>query len=380
MLKRSGNPPDTSGGKKVKAKKAHNLRKVFGLGVLSAIILAMALPQPAFAAAWAHKKQITINAAKVPSDQTNFPVLISITDTDLRDDAQDNGNDICFTTNPDETNPANRLSHEIEYFDGVTTGKLVAWVKIPDLSGSSDTNIYMHYGNSTCSSMQDATGVWDSNYKMVQHLEETSKTAGTYNDHLDSTSNDNDGEAEMEEAHMDATGKIDGADDFDGTNDYVEVADAYSLDLDVSQGYTLTAWIKLDNDIIHGTVYDDQYILSKRSQYTIEFDEDIYDGKLYHYYKSGGNWGCVKTTKDSWNAGQWYYVTVTHNGTTMRIYVDGSENGSKGRSGAADTGTEPFRIGFYPGHPYFDGIIDEVRISSTTRATKQWGQAILSKR
>jgi len=39
---------------------------------------------------WSHRKKITATSSSsaIPSTQTNFPMLISITDTDLRDDAQ----------------------------------------------------------------------------------------------------------------------------------------------------------------------------------------------------------------------------------------------------------------------------------------------------
>ena len=79
-----------------------------------------------------------------------------------------------------------KLDHEIENFNS-DTGALTAWVRIPSLSGSTNTEIYIYYGNGSCPSQENANGVWDANYQMVQHLEETSGT------HQDSTSNNNDG-------------------------------------------------------------------------------------------------------------------------------------------------------------------------------------------
>ncbi|RKY67947.1 MAG: hypothetical protein DRQ24_12295, partial [Candidatus Latescibacterota bacterium] len=76
---------------------------------------------------------------------------------------------------------------------------------------------------------------------MVQHLDETIKTDGAYNDHLDSTLNNNGGEAEGGTV-TDATGKIDGADSFDGTDDYLNIADSTSLD--ISSAITIEAWVK----------------------------------------------------------------------------------------------------------------------------------------
>ena len=59
---------------------------------------------------WKYRKAVTIDNTKVEENLSNFPVLISITDTDLRDDAQNDGDDILFTSSDGTT----KLSHEIE--------------------------------------------------------------------------------------------------------------------------------------------------------------------------------------------------------------------------------------------------------------------------
>lgn len=49
-----------------------------------------------------------------------------------------------------------------------TNGAVNYWVKAPAVSHTSDTMIYLWYGNSSISSNQaNATGVWDTNYKGV---------------------------------------------------------------------------------------------------------------------------------------------------------------------------------------------------------------------
>ena len=61
---------------------------------------------------------------------------------------------------------------------------------MPQIDAGSTTDfIYTYYGNpaATQSVYHSANDVWNSNFKMVQHLEETSGTQ------YDSTSNDNDG-------------------------------------------------------------------------------------------------------------------------------------------------------------------------------------------
>ncbi|MCK5260777.1 MAG: DUF2341 domain-containing protein [Thermoplasmatales archaeon] len=132
---------------------------------------------------WSSRKLITVNSSQVDSDLTNFPILISITDTDLRDDAQDDGDDIAFILWSDNST---KLNHEIELFNG-TSGNLVAWVNVTSLSSSSDTKIWMYYNNSACSSQENVDGTWDSNYVGVYHLNES---LGNRND---STSNNHHG-------------------------------------------------------------------------------------------------------------------------------------------------------------------------------------------
>jgi len=105
---------------------------------------------------WSYRKQITIAAGMAPTDQTHFPVLISIaSDGDLTANAQTDGDDIRFTL-ADGTTP---LDHEIEKYVSAT-GELVAWVRIPTLAAAGMT-IYMYYGNGTVGSQEDIPGTWD---------------------------------------------------------------------------------------------------------------------------------------------------------------------------------------------------------------------------
>lgn len=119
---------------------------------------------------WSFRQPITINHADVTSNQTNFPVLISISsDSNLASNAQSSGNDILFTSSDGTT----KLSHEIEKYDS-STGQLTAWLKVPSLSSTADTVLYMYYGNSGASNQQDKTGVWSNGYVSVWHLQEAS--------------------------------------------------------------------------------------------------------------------------------------------------------------------------------------------------------------
>ena len=177
---------------------------------------------------WQFRKEITIDHNKVGDDLTNFPVLIAITDADLDGEALANGDDILFTGDDGVA----KLDHEIESY---AAGNLVAWVRVPSLPSSTNTLLYMYYGNSGASNQENAAGVWDGNYVMVQHLDET------VGDHYDATGYLNNSDVVLV-ADQGAAGSIDGADDFDGAGNYIRVPDASSLQFGEGS-FTVEAWI-----------------------------------------------------------------------------------------------------------------------------------------
>ena len=182
---------------------------------------------------WSYRKKITIDNTKVDSTLSNFPVLVKIdstADLNFANVEGSSGQDIRFTDSS-----GNPLYYEIERWnDGSNLAEI--WVKIPSVSSSADTDFYMYYGNSGASDGQDATNVWDSNFKGVWHLDET----GT-GSRADSTSNSNAMTTSGYDGDEAITGKIDGADDLDGTNDYL--SRTYDSDFDFGTGgFSASGW------------------------------------------------------------------------------------------------------------------------------------------
>jgi hypothetical protein len=303
---------------------------------------------------WSYRKLIFINHSQVDSDLDNFPILVNITDTDLRDDAQDDGDDIafvmCYGVNI-------QINHEIENYDN-TTGQLVAWVNITSLLSTRNTSFYMYYGNSSCSSQENITGVWDTNYSMVQHLNESSGTL------FDSTNNDNDGTNNG--AEYTATAKIAGGYDFvDQQKDQIVVADDPTLN--ITESITISAWVKTGalaqqpRIVTKGKTTTNAYILyaglnSNDKPYFSIWDEGV---------KQSANSDIVITDNI------WHYVVGTYNGTQIKIYIDGELNNTAEYIGDIDIVSQDL---FIPsdeqaGANYFEGLIDEVRISNTARST-----------
>ena len=117
---------------------------------------------------WMYRKEINIDHTKVDANLKNFPVLINLSsDTDLAAHAQPDGDDIVFTDAQ-----GIKLNHEIELYTSAT-GRLVAWVNVTSLSSTTDTKLYLYYGNALCSSQQNPQGTWNADYLMVHHMNET---------------------------------------------------------------------------------------------------------------------------------------------------------------------------------------------------------------
>jgi hypothetical protein len=317
---------------------------------------------------FSYRKQITIDHTKVActSDVSDFPMLISIqNDPDLMTTANgghvenSNGYDIIFTA-WDGTTP---LLHEVEKYDGAA-GTLVAWVKIRTLKSNEDTVIYMHYGNSDITSSQEnAAGVWDSNYVGVWHLSESSGNA------LDSTSYGTSG-AVSGTVTRPSTGKIGNAYDF-FTNGKVNYGDPADGHLDAGTGsWTVSYWVNIDvNRLTWDAVLNKGYP-AWGAGYYVELHNVTNNMFMNINDTVFSQWGAsspdVSFTEDTW----FHFVAVVdRTANRLRSYKNGSEVGSPGTNiagmGSIDT-ADSFGLG-NAGVPWFDGILDEVRISNIAR-------------
>ncbi|MFW9877011.1 MAG: DUF2341 domain-containing protein, partial [Candidatus Thorarchaeota archaeon] len=315
-------------------------------------------------------KTITIDHNKVAGSgsYSNFPVLINITDSDLRFDVQSDGDDIAFSFEN------NWLDHEIELFDQTfspTHAHLIAWIRVPELSGVIDTIIRMYYGNSTMNSQQNPIGVWDSNYRGVWHLNEGS---GGANSIIDSTSNSNDG-TDVNNPNLGQIGQIFNSVGFtDSSAQRIEVSDDTSLD--ISNELTVEAWIKPNVDTKWMT------IVSKMDG--VWGGGSVADFDIYVAINDLGNYDIGLSNPsnfyDEWDSsipistGTWQHFVFAYQGSTSmgRIFVNGAYiAGHDFGIGTLGTNGNPFYIGFnraWTGE-VFDGLIDEVRISSRPRSS-----------
>jgi hypothetical protein len=311
-------------------------------------------PFDPFSSGWQYRKEITINHAQVAGDQTNFPVLIDITDHDLASKACSDGYDILFMNG---TGVAWKLNDEIESYNS-NTGCLVAWVNIPSLSSTSDTLIYMYYGNPSSSNQQTKMDVWDSNFVMVLHFDETSGTQ------YDSTSYQNNGTPYNVTEGV--SGMIDGADSFGTGTPYVEVPNAPSLSPTV---LTVEAWIQPNTVSGEHPIIEKYDWLAGTGGYLIRQSDD---SLLFDVLQ--GTTDNLVWANHVLQVGNWYFVVGTFDGSYLKIYVNGQLVNQAAWTGSNLASSSSLKIGTRGNDGassglFFSGIIDEARVSNIARST-----------
>ncbi|MFX1438919.1 MAG: LamG-like jellyroll fold domain-containing protein [Promethearchaeota archaeon] len=303
---------------------------------------------------FAFRKDIVVDHTKIDADLSEFPMLIDIYDTDLKTDVQADGDDIVFKMNDA------LIPHEIELFDqdyNLTHAHLVAWVKT-DLSSTVDTTVTMYYGSPQASNQENPNSVWNNNYMGVWHLGETSGGSGAFKD---STSNGNHG-TDTGSPALGINGPIGNAILFDGSDDSINCGNGPSLNI-AGNVLTIEAWAYLNEDIPPGW---GSGIAVKYDSYELFQDWDATRRISFSVTTTGTGQTWVSQTNSDIN--RWYHVVGVYDGTTTFIYVNGAEIAFIANSGPLATSAFPLYIGLED--QYYDGRIDEVRVSNIDRSAE----------
>ncbi len=334
------------------------------------ILIILLFPVHTFAA-FNYVRTITIDKTKIGgtvATPTNFPVEIDITQTELRTVGNGgqvqntNGYDIWFGSTSDCV--ASRLSGEREIYTA-TTGRYTGWVKVASLSTTTNTTIYMCYGDASISvdpnsnSTYGATSVWDSNYKGVWHLPDGSSLTAN-----DSTSGGL-GNGTVTSASA-STGKIDGASSYNGSSAQIDFG---APNLSSYGNFTASAWIKASSVI--GTIFTQWSDVAANAAFIL--DHNGGSGKARCYVgTNAAQYGVNGTTNVT--DGNWHHIVCTWNsaGFIERVYVDGVQENSVMTSGVtlknASTGGSHLWLGRYTQNAFYSGTVDEARISNAERS------------
>jgi hypothetical protein len=167
--------------------------------------------------------------------------------------------------------------------------------------------------------------------------------------------------------------------DFDGTNDYITVADTSTLDFGDGESFTLSAWFYRDTS---GT-YDS--IIVKRNDATAAsagYDLIISNAlNLAQFSVSDGTDTYYFLSNTAFTTPGWYHIAVTWDDSSesnTKLYVN-AVNDTVSRTGTfASIGSLanaiPLGIGTYNGGHMFDGKIDEARVYNRALSPDEIGQ------
>ncbi len=295
---------------------------------------------------------------------TNFPVLV-ILSTNIENfsyqqfAAPATGWDLRFAA----SNEILELNYEIEEWN--TNGASCVWVQVPELAGT-NTCIWAYWGNSADTNPPAYTtdgSTWTNSYSGVWHLTEDAGSARN-----DSTGNNNDATPNLTYGSNPGStaGRIGNCNLFSGANS-LGVSNSASLSTAVTTGLTVSAWIRSKVDLLAGA---SSYRVMEKDNCYFLLQGTPSGGMAFLVKRSSNNFAAEHTM--SLNSNQWYLVTGTFNGTTASTYIDGVLKGSVNVGGAIDSSAGILRIGsdyVDPPGAYFNGEIDEVRISKTGRSS-----------
>ncbi|MBD3253218.1 DUF2341 domain-containing protein [Candidatus Pacearchaeota archaeon] len=298
---------------------------------------------------WTYRKNITVSSSKITEDLENFPLLISVTDSNLSDYAQSDAGDIVFT----DVN-GTKLSHEIEFYNS-TNGELVAWIKT-NLSSSEDTVIWMYYNNSEVSNQENSNDVWSNGYAGVWHLSETTGGTGAIKD---STGiNNGSGSSGLT---FGGSGQVGKSLEFGGTSgDVVQISNHASLN---PEEITISLWLKNLNTWGSNEGVIDKGDNSNR-QYWIFTKEN---GQMNADYDTSGS----ETDLDisGLSQSEWFHLDyVLIEDSNFSVYVDGAYHSKQDITGSLVAGDDDLYFGRIADYGNWNGLMDEIRISNTPRS------------
>jgi hypothetical protein len=309
-----------------------------------------------------YRKKLTYAKDIVKGNEVllNFPVLINLTDPDLRAANRGGkiihpkGYDIRFT----KADGKSVLPAQVESFNA-NTGEINVWVVLDTLSSKSNNLLYMYYSNAVIKN-ELANVLWSDNVKGVWHC--NGDLNAKNNRKLKATTI---GTAE-------AKGKIGAGRLFSSAAKNCASFD-YSEEIDIKGDFTLSAWIYLNEKGREQVIVSNQgdrpggyrLFINKNSELAVDFINTA--GKRL---STSGVEGAEKLELN-----RWYFVAGVYNSklNQLQTYVDGIFDKSLSLSDAPANTSASLQIGRnqFDEDSYFNGILDEIKITAATR-TQSW--------
>ncbi len=323
---------------------------------------------------WNFSQKIILNTgvdgANISSDLLGFPVLIRLNSNNFDfSQALDNGQDIRFLK--EDFTP---LAFEIERWDNVNNMAEI-WVSVDTIYGENISQaILMFWGNEEASSIGDGSLVFDTanGFQGVWHLKESANELAE-----DATANNFHGTSYNMANTQLLEGKVGGARSFNGSSSYIEMENTASGKINFAEdgNFTLSSWAYLDSldGLAHGIVSKGYY------QYFLRFSYFPSGDPVWEFvnFTNANNWEVIITPASN---GQWVYLTGVKKGSSQYFYFNGvlvdSVTTTYPNPYVRDT-SKNLTIGRFmedidfpmpDGYSFFQGKIDEVRVSDRIRS------------
>jgi len=313
-------------------------------------------------------RQIDIVDAQVAGGpHADFPMLVSLDASWLRDTsnggdvARADGFDIYFSSDVAGTQ---RLAHETEQYVAVA-GTLIAWVRIPSLTGT--TTLYLHYGaDSITTSQENRAAVW-SGFAGVFHFGGAGDSSGTCT--LTATA-----------VTAQASARFGGGAGFDGSDSVINAGSPDATDNLFVGGGTVEGWI-------HPTTYGEGgfgRVLDKGNVggWTLLVDNtNVANGLAWVHGDTGGDGnGQWESQANVITLGAWQHVLVVYDkgsgANAPQFFVNGVALTSSVLNIASGTPLDDNAAEVHIGNHVqptrtFEGVMDELRLSTLPR-TAGW--------
>ena len=147
---------------------------------------------------------------------------------------------------------------------------------------------------------------------------------------------------------------------FDG-NDYIDCGNDSSLK--ITSNFSVSAWVKSSDQLSFGVA------VGNNSVFSLQMSDSL---NQFRFNVFSGGWVAATYALNPIDDGKWHHVVGTHDGSTIKIYVD-NVKGTDASAGAVGSNTQPFLIGYLPGNAglYFNGQISNVSYWSTALTQTQ---------
>ena len=333
---------------------------------------------------------LNIQCSQIDSDLTSFPVMLTeanlpleMFDADGLFHAQVDGGDIRFYSDLACTLP---LACDIKLFstdNDPNNGKAIIWIAPSLISSSSDTPIYVRYGDTgqvqpARDSVYGSEKVWDSNYFAVYHFNETTGLL------IDSTSYINHGTCVgLDSTERNQPGDLTGnAFDFDGT-EYINLPDGEEFKPD---------YVTMEIVLKVGTQKNGMpsRIFDRVPGYTMSVgvNGSPYDNTVFSKYGFAGEVDSFRTVYSASATGEdgiWHAVASSCGDEESKFYTDGNLDDTNTQGGEPDriinhvsSMTPRIAHTAEAGEPEgqeFVGLISELRLAGIERSDA-WCKAI----